>query len=136
MIDFRRLRYLINRLPAAKFRVMQAMSEATRRTAIISGQPRGGSTGDPVGGGAIRVDMARQAQTEIENEIAETREVLKPKINALDTPLERMAMTMRYMEGFSARDIAYRLNYSEPHIFRIISRAEQKITKDDSCDSW
>ena len=134
-IDFRRLRNLINRLPAAKFRVMQAMSEATRRTAVLSGMPRGGGVGNPTERGALRVDMAKGALREIENEIEAARAVLKPRIDALETPLCKMVMTMRYMEGHSVRDIAYSLNYSEQHIFRIVARTEKKLNKDESYES-
>lgn len=134
-IDFRRLRNLINRLPAAKFRVMQAMSEATRRTAVISGMPRGGGVGNPVESGAMRVELAKGALKNIEDEIEAARAVLKPRIDALDTPLCKMVMTMRYMEGHSVRDIAYGLNYSEQHIFRIVARTEKKLNKDESCES-
>lgn len=129
------MRQLINRLPAAKFRVLQAMSEATKRTAVLSGMPRGGGVGNPTESGALRVDMARTALQEIESAIESERARLKPKIETLDTPLCKMVMTMRYLEGYSVRDIAYRLNYSEQHIFRIVSRTEQKINKEESYES-
>lgn len=114
---------------------MQAMSEATKRTAILTGMPRGGGTGNPTESGALRVDLARTALAEIEREIEAERERLKPRIETLDTPLCKMVMQMRYMEGYSVRDIAYRLNYSEQHIFRIVSRTEQKINKEESYES-
>lgn len=135
-IDFKRLRSLINRLPAAKFRVMQATSAATRRTSVLSFAPRGSGAGSPVENGVLRIEYAKEALAEIESEIFALRELLKPEIDQLETPLARMAMTMRYIEGYSVRDIAYRLNYSEPHVFRIIARSEKKINKDDSYDSF
>ncbi len=126
---------MINRLPAAEFRVLQAKSAATKRTAVLSGMPRGGGVGNPTEAGALRVDLAKEALSEIKEEIASARAVIGPKIEALEHPLSQMVMTMRYMEGFSVRDIAYRLNYSEQHIFRIISRSEQKISKEESYES-
>lgn len=126
---------MINRLPAAEFRVMQAMSEATRRTAVLSGMPRGSGTGNPTESGALRVDLAKAALHDITGEIENVRAVLKPRIETLDMPLCKMVMTMRYMEGHSVRDIAYRLNYSEQHIFRIVARTEKKLNKEESCES-
>ena len=86
--------------------------------------------------GALRIGYAQEALDNIKGEIEQIRARLKPLIDALDTPLSQQAMTMRYMEGFSVRDIAYKLNYSEQHIFRIVSRAEKKINKDESYESF
>ena len=129
MLDLRRMRFLINRLPAARFRVDKAMARATKTTAILTGMPRGSGTGDQTADGAIMLQLAREALDRIETELAEMRSILGPMIEQIESPLQKSAMRLRYMDGMSVREIAYSLNYSEQHIFRILQRAEQSIIK-------
>lgn len=127
MLDLRRMRFLINRLPAARFRVDKAMARATKTTTVLTGMPRGSGTGDQTADGAIMLQLARDALDRIETELTEMRAVLGPMIEQIENPLQKSAMRLRYMDGMSVREIAYSLNYSEQHIFRILQRAEQNI---------
>ena len=127
MLDLRRMRFLINRLPAARFRVDKAMARATKTTTVLTGMPRGSGTGDQTADGAIMLQLARDALDRIETELAEMRAVLGPMIEQIENPLQKSAMRLRYMDGMSVREIAYSLNYSEQHIFRILQRAEESI---------
>lgn len=127
MLDLRRMRFLINRLPAARFRVDKAMARATKTTTVLTGMPRGSGTGDQTADGAIMLQLARDALDRIETELAEMRAILGPIIEQIENPLQKSAMRLRYMDGMSVREIAYSLNYSEQHIFRILQRAEQNI---------
>ena len=138
MLDLRRMRFLINRLPAARFRVDKAMARATKTTTVLTGMPRGSGTGDQTADGAILLQLAREALDRIETELSEMRAELGPMIEQIDEPLQKSVMRLRYMDGMRVREIAYSLNYSEPHIFRILQRAEQDIVligKDDSDES-
>lgn len=135
MINFHRMRFLINRLPAARFRVDKAIARATKTTAILTGMPRGSSTGSQVEEGAMLIEYARQALDSITTELEGMRAELTPLIEALESPLQKNAMRMRYIEGHSVREIAYSLNYSEQHIFRILTIAERKIQKNESYES-
>ena len=125
--DFRRMRYLINRLPMARFRLLKTRSQATRITPVLSDMPHGTEVSSPVERGYFIMEAAQNAVEQIEQELQEMRCQLSGMIDALETPLEEAAMQMRYMDGRSVREIAYSLNYSEPHIFKVLSRAEQKI---------
>ncbi len=128
MVDLRRMRYLINRLPMAQFRRDKAMAKATKITSVLTGMPRGGhGAGSQVEEGVILLELASRALEEIETELKTMREELGPVIEQMDPPLQKRAMWMRYMEGRSVREIAYALNYSEQHIFRVLDRAELKI---------
>lgn len=129
MINFHRMRFLINRLPAARFRVDKAKARATKTTTILTGMPRGSSTGNQVEDGVILIEYARQALDSITTELEAMRTELKPMIELLESPLQKNAMWMRYIEGHSVREIAYSLNYSEQHIFRILTIAERNIQK-------
>lgn len=129
MINFQRMRFLINRLPAAQFRLDKAKARATKTTTILTGMPRGSSTGSQVEDGVMLIDLARQALDSITTELEAMRTELKPMIEALESPLQKRSMLMRYIEGHSVREIAYSLNYSEQHIFRILTIAERNIQK-------
>ena len=138
MLDLRRMRFLINRLPVARFRVDKAMARATKTTTVLTGMPRGSGTGDQTADGAILLQLAREALDRIETELSEMRAELGPMIERIDEPLQKSVMRLRYMDGMRVREIAYSLNYSEPHIFRILQRAEQNIIstgKDESDES-
>jgi len=132
MVNLRRMRFLINRLPAARFRVDKAMANATRVTSVLTGMPRGSASDDRMAENVILLDLAKQARDQIATELDDMRKQLGPMIEALDVPLQKSAMRLRYMEGRSVREIAYSLNYSEQHIFRILQQAERKI---ESCES-
>lgn len=121
------MRFLINRLPAARFRVDKAMARATKTTTVLTWMPRGSGTGDQTADGAIMLQLARDALDRIETELAEMRAILGPMIEQIENPLQKSAMRLRYMDGMSVREIAYSLNYSEQHIFRILQRAEENI---------
>ena len=135
MINFHRMRFLINRLPSARFRVDKAIAKATKTTTILTGMPRGSSMGSQVEDGALLIEYAKQALESITTELEAMRKELRPMVEALESPLQKSAMRMRYLEGHSVREIAYSLNYSEQHIFRILTIAEKIIQKNDSCES-
>ena len=129
LIDFRRMRFLTNRLPMARFRLMVAKSRATRTTPVLSDMPHGTDVSSPVERGYLLIEAAQNAVYIIETELQDMREVLADHMGVLTDPLEITAMQMRYMDGRSVREIACSLNYSEPHIFKVLSRAEKKILK-------
>lgn len=131
----RRMRYLINRLPMARFRVDQAMARATKCTASLTGMPRGGGNGSQVENGAEMLLAAKSAYKAFREELEAMRWELAPYVDSLDDPLEKTSMRMRYMEGYSAREIAYKLAYSEQHVFRVLNAAEKKIAKHESHES-
>lgn len=134
--DFRKMRRLINRVPMARLNMDRALVRSSRLTAQYSDMPRGGSKpGDPTADGAILYMTAKEAYERLVDELLEMRCELRPKIDRLDSPLQKNAMRMRYLEGRSVREIAYYLNYSEQHVFRTISHAEEKILKNESCES-
>lgn len=127
-MDLRRMRFLMNRLPMARFRVEKAMAKATKCTAVLTGMPRsGGSGGCAMDSSMELLEKARGAYAALIAELAEMRQDLAPVIDLLDKPLERTVMQLRYMEGMSGREIAYQLCYSEQHIFRELAAAEKKI---------
>lgn len=131
MVDLRRMRFLQNRLPMARFKVERAMSKATKCTATLTGMPRGGGAGNQVETGAELLDTAKAAYKAIQDELEVMREELAPVIAGLEKPLERTVMHMRYIEGRSVREIAFGIAYSEPHVFEVLRHVERKLRTDD-----
>ncbi len=127
MIDFRKMRKLINRLPMARFRVDQAKSRATRVTPVLTGMPRGSGGSSQVEEGAILIMIASEKYESMKAELKEMQDTLSPIIEGISDPLQKNVLRMRYMECRSVREIAYFLNYSEQHIFRILQRVERKL---------
>ncbi len=137
-VDFRKMRKLINRLPMARFRVDQAKSRATRITPILTGMPHGSGGTSQTEEGAILIMIASEKYETMKAELAEMQETLSPIIEGIEDPLQKNVLRMRYMECRSVREIAYFLNYSEQHIFRILQRTEKKVeesTKEESQES-
>lgn len=131
MINLRRMRFLMNRLPMARFKVERAMSKAAKCTANLTGMPRSGGMGNQVEDGAELLDTAKAAYKAIQDELEAMRDELAPVIAGLEKPLERTVMHMRYIEGRSVREIAYGIAYSEPHIFEVLRHVERKLRTDD-----
>ena len=127
MIDFRKMRKLINRLPMARFRVDQAKSRATRVTPVLTGMPRGSGGGSQTEEGAILIMIASEKYESMKAELKKMQDTLSPIIEGISDPLQKNVLRMRYMECRSVREIAYFLNYSEQHIFRILQRVERKL---------
>ena len=60
MIDLRRMRYLMDRLPMARLNVERAMSRATKCTQRLTMAAGGGGYGDAMSENAIRLSIARE----------------------------------------------------------------------------
>ena len=132
-MNLRKMRILINRYPRACFNVERAMSRAQKCTAQLTGMPGGGS-GSTVADAVELVMQAEEARDRIAVELVRMRAELAPMIDALSDPLEKTVMRMRYMEGVSVREIAYRLSYVERWIFQKLRRAEEQIEQfEKSC---
>lgn len=138
-MDFRRMRFLINRLPMARFRLLKARSQATRITPVLTDMPHNPNVSSPVENGYSIIEAAEAAVEGIVKELGEMQGKLLEHMDALTSPLEVTAMKMRYIDGRSVREIAYSLYYSEQHIFRVLSRGERKINRviaqNESCES-
>jgi RNA polymerase sigma factor (sigma-70 family) len=128
--DFYKMRKLINRIPMARFRLDKAISRATKVTTVLTGMPRGSGGGSQTEEGALLVMLAREKYDTMQAELNELQARLSPYIKNMDDALQKNVLRMRYIECRSVREIAYCLNYSEQHIFRILQKAETKVEKE------
>ena len=127
-LNLRRMRILINRYPRACFNVEKAISRAQRCTSQLTGMP-GGGAGSTIADGVETIMQAEEARDRIAAELDSMRSRLSPILDTLEDPLEKTAMRMRYMEGVSVREIAFRLSYVERWIFRVLQQAESRISQ-------
>lgn len=111
-MNLRRLKFLLNRRALSRVRVDRALFTARRDQ--------------------LTREQAREAYAALKAEIAALQDEARPAILALEDPLERQALEMRYLRGLSVREIAYRLHYSEQHIFRVVRRGESRLESHES----
>lgn len=126
---FEDLRRLINRAPRARLKVARAYAQVTRMTSQMPDPnqlPRGGAT-ESTEDKLIRYIETKDACEELLKIKTDMQDALRPFINALESPLERTSMEMRYLEDRSSSDVADRLFYSKQHVDRILRKAEKSI---------
>lgn len=131
MVDLVRMRKLMDRLPVAQFKLDKAMAQATRTTTVLTGMPHGSGEQDRMADKVSLVTIARDRRDAIARELQQMRDELQPVIDALEDPLQRSAMRLRYINGMTVREIAYSLTYSEQHLFRVLQQAERIVSKRD-----
>lgn len=127
-LNLRRMRILINRYPRACFNVERAKSRAQRATQQLTGMPSGGA-GSTIADGVEMIMQAEEARDRIAAELARMRALLAPVLDQIADPLRKTALRMRYMDGNSAREIAYQLCYSESRIFKSLKDGEREIER-------
>lgn len=128
MLDLYRMRCLLNRLPTAEINVAEAVARATKTTTTLTGMPRGSGTSDQTGDGAIMLTIAKDALDKIQEELAAMRAELVPLIERLEDPTLKKAITSRYIEGMSVREVACSMSYSGSQIYRKLKQAELLIS--------
>ena len=127
MVDLKRMRILINRLPKELWEVEKAMAGATQMTANVTGMPRGGSSGNPQENRNIAYAEAKEAYREVIQELYDMQTELEPLIEKLEDPDEKAAMRLRYLDGFRPRQIADSIYRTERCVFMYLKRAERRI---------
>lgn len=126
MIDFRRFRWLINKLQRIQWDVERKEAAATRITTNITGMPRGGGGNRQEEAYVILADVL-DAYRESLAELDAMRAELKPFVDALTDPDERAVMRMRYMDGYAPSAIAAGIHLDERSVYRYLTRAERKV---------
>ena len=126
MIDFQRMRRLINMLPQIQWDVERKMANAERITSNITGMPRGGNGNRQEDAYIILADVV-DAYHETLEELEQMRAELKPYVDRLANPHERAVMRMRYMDGHRPEKIALAIDRDVRSVYRYLKRAEKQI---------
>lgn len=128
-MNLQRMRGLIRHLTRIEWRIQRAKAKATKITTELTGMPRGSGNHSQVEDGAIQIADLEEAYAEAFAELQGMREQLKPLILMLDNPDHVAAMRLRYLNGYSAEDIADAINMSDRQVYRILKQAEREIIK-------
>lgn len=129
MIDFRRMRIMINSLQETIWNLERMEANATRITSNITGMPRGGS-GNRQEDAMIALADAREAYREAFGALQAMRDELEPLIDTLlEDPDERAVMRLRYIKGYRPSSISTMLFKSERSVYYYLNRAEHKIAR-------
>lgn len=127
--DFQRMRYLIGKIPEARFRIEKARAKAEKMTSVITGMPHGsGGDHSPVEDGAIKIAELIAAYKEVVDELDGMREILNAYIDQLEDPDEKGIMRLRYMDGYTIPQIANATYKCDRRVQQILRSAEQKIS--------
>ena len=131
MIDFLRMRYLINKLPDILWDIEQKEANATRITSNITGMPRGGGGLNQSENAKLALIDAKDAYREALKELEEMRHELEQELLKLEDENERAIMRMRYIYGYSPGTIAQTISYHPRSVYRYLKSAERKLS--ESC---
>lgn len=129
MLDFYRMRFLINRLPTAEGNVAEAMSVATKTTTVLTGMPRGSGTGDQTGDGAVMLLLAQESLEKLRSELDAMRKELAPLIDQLEDDTYRKVIQLRYMDGLTVHQVALATTYSRSQTYVRLREAERAISE-------
>ncbi len=91
------------------------------------GLPHGSGVSNPTadmaaGAASIAAELSQKL-----NECIDLRLQIEQAVNALNEPRERELMRRRYIEGQRWEQVAYEMNYSIDHIWRLHGRILEKI---------
>lgn len=140
MIDFIRMRKLIEQVPERWFAIERAHSRAEGlQTQKISDMPRvSGDMGDRLERDVIDLCDLYDAYAETLEELRGMKMELMPYIDKLTVPKERAVMRLRYLCGYSVRKIAEDENHGMPRttVCRYLNSAETKIKKMQGGTKW
>lgn len=128
MINFYRMRYLMDRVPKLLWDTERAEANATRITSNITGMPKGGSMNRQEDS-YITLAEVRDAYREANEELTTMLAELMPQIDALDDVDEKAVMRLRYLQGRKPDEIAIMLGKSRRGVYYFLTRAERKINR-------
>lgn len=138
MIDLRRMRQLMKRLPSMLWEIEQKEANATRVTVSITGMPHGGGGMNRQEDANVALIAVKDSYREALAELETMRKNLDPVLSLLTDEDERAIMRMRYIHGYDPERIAQAVLYHPRTVYRKLKRAERKLmamddTKAKSC---
>lgn len=129
MIDFEKMRFLINRLPRIQWDIEKAGAQATKITSVLTGMPRGSGNHSQTEDGAIKLATLKDVYKETLSELDKMSKELEPLVDMLDDPDDRAVIRLRYLYRYSIDSIADSIHRSERAIYYYLRRAERGIEK-------
>jgi hypothetical protein len=74
----------------------------------------------------LLADLSKEIEN-IDTKLRLYADDISPKVDALEDPVERRALKLRYFELNSMANCAVLIGYGRQHFYEVLSRAERKI---------
>lgn len=129
MVDLRRMRTLMQRLPSILWEIEKKEANATRVTSAITGMPHSNSGRNQQEDATIMLVAVKDAYRETLEELEALRKELDPLLSELEDENERAIMRLRYMYGYTPETIAQVILYHPRTVYRQLKSAEAKLEK-------
>ena len=127
MVDLKRMRVLMQRMPSILWEIEKKEANATRTTSPITGMVYSSNGSNRQEEANIMLISVRDAYREAIEELESLREQLKPMLPRLDDDTERAIIRLRYIYGYDPQKIAQAISYHPRTVLRKLSSAEAKL---------
>ena len=127
MVDLKRMRVLMQRMPSILWEIEKKEANATRITSPITGMIYSSNGSNRQEEANIMLISVRDAYHEAVEELESLREQLKPMLPRLEDDTERAIIRLRYIYGYAPQEIATAISYHPRTVLRKLSSAETKL---------
>ena len=127
MVDLKRMRVLMQRMPSILWEIEKKEANATRITSPITGMVYSSNGSNRQEEANIMLISVRDAYHEAFEELEALREQLKQLLPRLDDDTERAIIRLRYIYGYDPQKIAQAISYHPRTVLRKLSSAEAKL---------
>lgn len=131
MVDLKRMRVLMQRMPAILWEIEKKEANATRITSPITGMVYSSNGSNRQEEANIMLISVRDAYREAIEELESLREQLKPMLPRLEDDTERAIIRLRYIYGYDPQKIAQAISYTPRTVLRKLNSAETKLMQMD-----
>ena len=131
MVDLKRMRVLMQRMPSILWEIEKKEANATRTTSPITGMVYSSNGSNRQEEANIMLISVRDAYHEAVEELESLREQLKPMLPRMDDDTERAIIRLRYIYGYDPQKIAQAISYHPRTVLRKLSSAETKLMQMD-----
>ena len=127
MVDLKRMRVLMQRMPSILWEIEKKEVNATRTTSPITGMVYSSNGSNRQEEANIMLISVRDAYREAIEELESLREQLKPMLPRLEDDTERALIRLRYIYGNDPQKIAQAISYTPRTVLRKLKSAETKL---------
>lgn len=128
--DLKRYVPLMREAEELRKRAEQLEDEARSLKAVVmDGMPKGTSVNDSIGNIVAKIDKLKTDYIQKYDLALCELYKIERVIESLESPIERMIMRKRYIEGKYWEDICFEMNYCWQHIHKIHARILKRLSK-------
>ena len=125
--DFKRIPELRREISRALILWENAIESATRKTAVLTGMPKGSGTVSQVENAVVKAEMFKEKYDELCEEQKDIYRRLKKDSDMVLNEQEKTVLQKAFPQGKKTSEIAKEMNITERHVYRIKKQAIYKI---------